>query len=56
MKVPRVGAESELQLLAFAIATATWHLSHLCRLVFCRLSICPENAVLQSYLTLEFLL
>ena len=32
MEVPRLGGESELQLPAYARATATQHLSHLCDL------------------------
>ena len=32
MLVPRLGAESELQLLAYATATATQHLNHICAL------------------------
>ena len=32
MKVPRLGVESELQLLSYATATATWDLSHVCSL------------------------
>jgi len=32
LEVPRLGAESELQLLAYATATATWDLSHVCNL------------------------
>ena len=32
MEVPRLGVESELQLPAYARATATWDLSHLCDL------------------------
>ena len=32
MEVPRLGVESELQLLAYATATGTWDLSHLCDL------------------------
>ena len=32
MKVTRLGAESELQLQAYATATATWHLSHVSQL------------------------
>ena len=32
MEVPRLGVESELQLLAYATATATWNLSHICSL------------------------
>ena len=32
MEVPRLGVELELQLLAYATATATPHLSHLCDL------------------------
>jgi len=32
MLVPRLGAELELHLLAYTIATATWHLSHICNL------------------------
>jgi len=32
MEVPRLGVESELQLLAYAIATATPDLSHVCNL------------------------
>ena len=30
MEVPRLGVESELQLLAYATATATWDPSHVC--------------------------
>ena len=32
MEVPRLGVKSELQLLAYAIATATWDPSHTCDL------------------------
>ena len=32
MEVPRLGVQSELQLLAYAIATAMWDLSHICDL------------------------
>ena len=32
MKVPRLGVESELQLLAYTTATATWDPSHVCNL------------------------
>ena len=32
MEVPRLGFESELQLPAYAIATAAWDLSHICNL------------------------
>ena len=32
MEVPRLGVESELQPLAYATATATWYLSHICNL------------------------
>ena len=32
MEVPRLGAESELQVLAYTTATATWDLSHMCDL------------------------
>ena len=32
MKVPRLGVESELQLPAYATATATWNPSHVCNL------------------------
>ena len=32
MKVPRLGGKSELQLPAYATATATWDLSHVCDL------------------------
>ena len=32
MEVPRIGVESELQLLVFATVTATWYLSHVCNL------------------------
>ena len=32
MEVPRLGAELELPLLAYTIATATWDLSHICNL------------------------
>ena len=32
MEVPRLGVESELQLLAYTTATATWDLSHVCDL------------------------
>ena len=32
MEIPRLGVESELQLLAYATATATWDLSHVCDL------------------------
>ena len=32
MEVPRLGVESELQLLAYATATATWDPSHVCDL------------------------
>ena len=32
MEVPRLGVESELQLPAYATATATWDLSHVCNL------------------------
>ena len=32
MEVPRLGAESELQLLAYAAAAATWDPSHVCNL------------------------
>ena len=39
MEVPRLGAESELQLLACATATATWGPSHICDLC-CRLWQC----------------
>ena len=32
MEVPRLGAKSELQLLAYATATAMWDPSHICNL------------------------
>ena len=32
MEAPRLGLESELQLLAYATATATWDPSHVCDL------------------------
>ena len=32
MEVPRLGVKSELQLLAYAAATATWEPSHICDL------------------------
>ena len=32
MEVPRLGVESEPQLLAYTTATATWDLSHVCDL------------------------
>ena len=32
MEFPRLGVESELQLLAYATATAVWNLSHVCDL------------------------
>ena len=32
MEIPRLGVESELQLLAYAITIATWYLSHICGL------------------------
>ena len=32
MKVPRLGVESELQLLAYTTAIGTWDLSHICDL------------------------
>ena len=32
MEVPRLGVESELQLLAYPTATATWDLSRICDL------------------------
>ena len=32
MEVPRLGIESELQLQAYASATALWDLSHICNL------------------------
>ena len=32
MEVPRLGVQSELQLLAYAIATATWDPSNVCEL------------------------
>ena len=32
MEIPRLGVELELQLLAYATATATWDLSHVCNL------------------------
>ena len=32
MKVPRLGVESELQLLAYTTAIATWDMSHICDL------------------------
>ena len=32
MEVPRLGIASELQLLAYTTATATWDLSHVCNL------------------------
>ena len=32
MEVPRLGIESELQLSAYATATATWDPSHVCKL------------------------
>ena len=32
MEVPRLGVESELQMLAYTIATPTWDLSHVCNL------------------------
>ena len=32
MEVPRLGVESELQLLAYTTANATWDLSHICNL------------------------
>ena len=33
MEVPRLGVESELQLLAYATATAMWGLRHICDLL-----------------------
>ena len=35
MEVPRLGVKSELQLLAYAMATATWDLSYICNLHHC---------------------
>ena len=32
MEVPRLRVESEIQLLAYTIATATWDLRHICDL------------------------
>ena len=32
MEIPRLGVESELQPLSYAIATATWDPSHICDL------------------------
>ena len=32
LEVPRLGVESELQLLVYATATVTWELSHICDL------------------------
>ena len=32
MELPRLGVQSELQLLSYATATATWNLSHFCDL------------------------
>ena len=32
MEVPRLGVESELQLLAYTTVTATWDLGHICDL------------------------
>ena len=40
MEVPRLRAESELQLLAYTTATATWDLSHVCDL--CQLRATPD--------------
>ena len=37
MEVPRLGVESELQLAAYATATATWDLSHVCESQSCSL-------------------